>query len=111
MLRVILPFHDADVQAGMMGKGARIINDNGSQLPWMMSQCDRRGLDLRYEVLTAVKMSMLVFSILTPCGFVGRYQRFVGTASSFGAEDEGSMFLRNVRDLIQGTVPAFACRD
>jgi hypothetical protein len=31
----------------------------------------------RFEVLTAVKLSML-FSFGTPCGFVGRYQRFGG---------------------------------
>jgi hypothetical protein len=28
------------------------------------------------EVLTAVKMSMLVFWVVTPCGLVGRHQRF-----------------------------------
>jgi hypothetical protein len=31
---------------------------------------------MRFEVLTAVKMLMLVFWIVTPCGLVGRYQRF-----------------------------------
>jgi hypothetical protein len=30
----------------------------------------------RSEVLTAVKMSILVFWVVTPCGLVGRYQRF-----------------------------------
>jgi hypothetical protein len=34
---------------------------------------------MRFEVLTAVKMLMLVFWIVTPCGLVGRYQRFGGT--------------------------------
>jgi hypothetical protein len=33
---------------------------------------------LRFEVFTTVKMSMLVFWIVTPCGLVGRYQRFGG---------------------------------
>jgi hypothetical protein len=31
---------------------------------------------VRFEVLTAVKMSMLVFWVVTPCGLVRRYQRF-----------------------------------
>jgi hypothetical protein len=30
------------------------------------------------EVLTAVKMSLLGFRIVMPCGLVGRYQRFGG---------------------------------
>jgi hypothetical protein len=34
---------------------------------------------MRSVVLTAVKMSMLVFWVVTPCGLVGRYQRFRGT--------------------------------
>jgi hypothetical protein len=34
---------------------------------------------MRFEVLTAVKMSMLLFWIVTPCGLVGRYQGFGGT--------------------------------
>jgi hypothetical protein len=36
-------------------------------------------LPLRFEVLTAVKISTLVFWVVTPCGLVGRYQRFGGT--------------------------------
>jgi hypothetical protein len=28
---------------------------------------------MRFEVLTAVKMWMLVFWVVTPCGLVGRY--------------------------------------
>jgi hypothetical protein len=35
-------------------------------------------------------MSMLVFWVVTPCGLVGRYQRFGET------EDGGSRFLRNI---------------
>jgi hypothetical protein len=34
---------------------------------------------LRFEVLTALKMSILVKWVVTPCGLVGRYQRFGGT--------------------------------
>jgi hypothetical protein len=33
---------------------------------------------VRYEVLKAVKM-LLAFWAVTPCGLVGRYQRFGGT--------------------------------
>jgi hypothetical protein len=36
---------------------------------------------LRYEVLTAVKMSVLVFWVLTPYGFADRYYRFGETYS------------------------------
>jgi hypothetical protein len=38
-----------------------------------MSHC------VRFEVLTAVSMSMLVLWAVTPCGFVGRYQCFTET--------------------------------
>jgi hypothetical protein len=34
---------------------------------------------MRSEVLTAVKMSMVVLSVVTQSGFVGEYQRFGGT--------------------------------
>jgi hypothetical protein len=34
---------------------------------------------LRFEVLTAVKITMLVFCDATPCGLVGGYQGFGGT--------------------------------
>jgi hypothetical protein len=34
---------------------------------------------VRSEVLTAVKVSSLAFWVVTPCGLVGRYQRFGGT--------------------------------
>jgi hypothetical protein len=33
----------------------------------------------RFEVLTAVKMSMLLFCFITPCRLVGRYHSFGGT--------------------------------
>jgi hypothetical protein len=42
---------------------------------------------MRFETLTAVKMSILVFWVVTPCGLVDRYQRF---------GDGGSMLLRNI---------------
>jgi hypothetical protein len=32
-----------------------------------------------FEVLTAVKMLMVVFWVVTPCGLVGGYQHFRGT--------------------------------
>jgi uncharacterized membrane protein YqjE len=31
---------------------------------------------MTFEVLTVVKMTMLVIWVVTPCGLVGRYQRF-----------------------------------
>jgi hypothetical protein len=31
---------------------------------------------MRFKVLMAVKMSMLVFWVVTPCGLGGRYERF-----------------------------------
>jgi hypothetical protein len=36
---------------------------------------------MKSEVLTAVKMSLLVFWVVTPCGLAGRYQRFEGSYS------------------------------
>jgi hypothetical protein len=45
--------------------------------------------DLIAEVLTAAKMTILFCWALTPCRFVGRYQRLI-------PEDADSMFLRNV---------------
>jgi hypothetical protein len=54
---------------------------------------------MRFDVLTAVKMSMLVFWVVTPCGLVGRYQRFGGTYCLYlqdWSEDGGRTFLRNV---------------
>jgi hypothetical protein len=43
---------------------------------------------MSFEVLKTVKMMMLVFWVVTPCGLVDRYQHF-------SPEDEGSMFLQN----------------
>jgi hypothetical protein len=52
---------------------------------------------MRYEVLTAVKMAMLVFWVVTSCGLGNRYQRFGETyCLHFSPEDGDSMFLRNV---------------
>jgi hypothetical protein len=31
---------------------------------------------MRFEVLTAVKMSMLIFWVVIPCELVGKYKRF-----------------------------------
>jgi hypothetical protein len=50
---------------------------------------------MRFELLSAVKMLMLVFWVVTPCGLVRRYHRFGGTYTS-GPEDGGRMFLRNI---------------
>jgi hypothetical protein len=35
--------------------------------------------NMNLEVLTAVKISMLFFWVVTSCALVGRYQRFGGT--------------------------------
>jgi hypothetical protein len=35
--------------------------------------------DLKLQVLTAVKMSILVIGVVTPCVLVGGYRRFGGT--------------------------------
>jgi hypothetical protein len=34
---------------------------------------------MRFGVITAVKMSLMVFWAVTPCGIVDRYRRFGGT--------------------------------
>jgi hypothetical protein len=45
---------------------------------------------LTFEVLTAVKMWIVVLRIVMPCGLVGVYERFGGT---YYPEDGGGMFL------------------
>jgi hypothetical protein len=55
---------------------------------------------MRFEVFTAVKMKMVVFRIVTPCGLAGVYERFRITYC-FSPEDGGSMFLRNVGTHLQ----------
>jgi hypothetical protein len=47
---------------------------------------------MKFEILTAMQMSMLVFRVVTPCVLVGRY---------FSSEDGGDMFLRNVGIYLQ----------
>jgi hypothetical protein len=53
---------------------------------------------MRFEVLKAVKISILVFWVVTPYGLAGRYQRFGRTSST---DDGGNMFLRNVGICLQ----------
>jgi hypothetical protein len=36
---------------------------------------------IRDEVLSMLQTSILIFSVATPCGFLGRYQYFGGTNS------------------------------
>jgi hypothetical protein len=53
---------------------------------------------LRPEVLKAVKMSIVVFSVVTPCGLVGGYHVLEErNASIYRAEERvlGSLFLVN----------------
>jgi hypothetical protein len=54
---------------------------------------------MRFEVLTAVKMPILVFWFVKPYGLVSRCQRFGGRY--FRPEDGGSMFFRNVDIYLQ----------
>jgi hypothetical protein len=52
---------------------------------------------VRFEVLTAVKMSMLVFWAARPRGLVDKCHALDEHGTSiFRADDRGSMFLRNV---------------
>jgi hypothetical protein len=45
---------------------------------------------VRFDVLTAGKMSVLVFWVVTPCGLVGRYLRrnILPPSSSLEMEDD-----------------------
>jgi hypothetical protein len=45
---------------------------------------------MRFEVLTAVNMSILVFWVVTPCGLSGRYQSFGGKILPLEMETVGS---------------------
>jgi hypothetical protein len=56
---------------------------------------------LRFEVLRAVKMSMLVFGVVTLCGLVGEYRWFERNIRGFSPGGGGSMFLRNVGIYLQ----------
>jgi hypothetical protein len=59
----------------------------------------RRKLFTKFEDVTAVKMSMLFFRIVTPCGLVGRYEGSGGTFCLYlqiSPEGGDSMFLPNV---------------
>lgn len=60
---------------------------------------------LTAEVLTAVKMSILLLCIVAPYGLISRYQLFRGIS-----EDGGSMSLRNV-DLYQQVHTALQLRN
>jgi hypothetical protein len=44
----------------------------------MRNGAERRNLEIGFEVLTAVIVSMLVFCVVTSCGLVGRYKYFGG---------------------------------
>jgi hypothetical protein len=51
---------------------------------------------MRYEFLREVKVSVLVFWVVTTCGFVDPYQHFKGTFCHFNHEEGSSVFLLNV---------------
>jgi hypothetical protein len=58
--------------------------------------------DMKFEVLTVAKLSMLVFWVVKQYGLVGKYRRFgEHTASIFRVEDGGSIFPRNVGIYLQ----------
>jgi hypothetical protein len=54
---------------------------------------------MRYKVLTAVNMVMVVFWVVTACGLVCRYRRF--GATYFNPEDGGSKYLRTFGIYLQ----------
>jgi hypothetical protein len=70
-------------------KGLTVININITLSPskyrckgisWNQANWDRDiPKYLRYKVLMAAKMSVLVFWVVKPCGLAGRYHRFGGT--------------------------------
>jgi hypothetical protein len=43
---------------------------------------------MKFDILTEVKMLILVFRVLMPCGLVGRYQRFSKTLIFSGLKME-----------------------
>jgi hypothetical protein len=64
--------------------------------------------DLRFDVLTAVKMSIAVFGVVTPCSLVDDYRHFEGTCclhiqgrGDFYPEDRGDAFLRTFGNHIK----------
>jgi hypothetical protein len=40
------------------------------------ADCTKQVQNVRLEVLTALKMTVLFFWVVTPCRLIGRYQRF-----------------------------------
>jgi hypothetical protein len=58
---------------------------------------------MRFEVLTVVKTSVLVFWVVTLCGLAYRYQHLGGTycLCIFSPEDGDIMFLRNTGICLQ----------
>jgi hypothetical protein len=45
--------------------------------------------EIRFEVITALKMSMLVFWVVTTLQLVGKYRRFGVTSSAFKSRNVG----------------------
>jgi hypothetical protein len=51
---------------------------------------------VRFQILTAVKMSLVVFFVVRPCGLASVDRRFGGThCLHLQAENGGSIFFRN----------------
>jgi hypothetical protein len=65
------------------------------------AQVSQRKCSVRFEILTEVTMSILVFWIGTPCGLVGRYQRFGELATTiFNLEDGGSTLYAKFESIV-----------
>lgn len=61
---------------------------------------------MRFEFLTAVKMSILIVHVVTSCAHIGYTNVSKERATStFSPEDGGMMFLRNVGIYIQVNNP------
>jgi hypothetical protein len=74
-------------------QGLRESSRSPAQVHHATSTC------IRFKVLRTVKMHMVVFWVVMPCGFVGEYHRFgrtYYTVSIFNPEYGDSMFLRCV---------------
>jgi hypothetical protein len=58
---------------------------------------------LRFDALMVVKMSVVVFWVVSPCSLVGGYRRFEGTLwpPSSGLNAGGNAFFRNIGNHLQ----------
>jgi hypothetical protein len=67
---------------------------------------------MRFEILTAVNMLMLVFCFVTPCGLVSSYERFGrNTASIFRALQPSSQNYAGSKQKSYITTKMFAIQE